>query len=389
MIDSPIYLDHSATTPVDPEVLEAMLPYFTRCFGNPASLYSVGMEARSGVEKSRIAVAAALNASPDEIVFTSGGTEADNAALWGAAAAAAGNGAKRPHLITTPIEHHAVLEPMETLARNGCDIEYLPIGADGLIDPGDLRSRLRKETLLVSVMHANNEIGSIQSISEIGAICREAGVLFHTDAVQSFGKLPIDVKAMHIDLLSVSAHKLYGPKGVGALYIRRGTQLSRFQEGGEQERGRRGGTLNVPGIVGLGRAIQIAMLNIESESCRLAGLRDRFFDQLSSRIDGVHVTGSLSHRMANNIHFCVDGVDGEPLLLSLDMAGICGSAGSACNTGSTEPSHVLTAIGLPRSLARGALRLTLGRHTKWAELEITLVALESAISGLRSLSTRT
>lgn len=384
MTDCPIYLDHSATTPVDPEVLEAMLPFFTSAYGNPAALYSVGMEARSGVESARAAVAAALNATPDEIVFTSGGTESDNSALWGVAMA---NLDRPRHLITTSIEHHAVLEPMETLARNGCDVEILPVEADGRIDPGELRGRLRKETLLVSVMHANNEIGTIQPIAEIGAMCREAGVLFHSDAVQSFGKLPIDVKALNIDLLSVSAHKLYGPKGIGALYMRRGTRLARFQEGGEQERGRRGGTLNVPGIVGLGKAILLATAQMESESCRIAELRDRFFDHLRARISGVHITGSRSHRMANNIHFCVDGVDGEPMLLSLDMAGICGSAGSACTTGSVEPSHVLTAIGLPRTLARGALRLTMGRSTTWAELETTLEALESAITGLRRLST--
>ncbi len=385
MTDSPIYLDYSATTPVDPEVLAEMLPFFTVGFGNPASLYSVGMEARSGVESARAAMASALNAGPDEIVFTSGGTEADNSALWGAAMAAAG----RPrHLITSSIEHHAVLEPIETLARNGCDLDILPVSSEGLVDPAELRKRLRKETILVSIMHANNEIGAIQPIAEIGAICREAGVLFHTDAVQSFGKLPIDVKAMNIDLLSVSAHKLYGPKGVGALYIRRGTRLSRFQEGGEQERGRRGGTLNVPGIVGLGKAIMLASADMESESARLEELRDRFFEQLCARVAGVHIDGPRKQRMSNNIHFCVEGVDGEPMLLSLDMAGICASAGSACTAGSTEPSHVLTAIGLPKSLARGALRLTMGRSTTWADLEITLDALENAITGLRRLSTR-
>jgi len=384
MTDFPIYLDHSATTPVDPEVLEAMNPFFTISFGNPAALYSVGMDAKSGVETARAAVARALNASPDEIVFTSGGTESDNSALWGVAMANVG----RPrHLITTKIEHHAVLEPMETLAQNGCEVDIVPVEPDGRIDPAEIRRRLRKDTLLVSVMHANNEIGTIQPIMEIGGICREAGVLFHTDAVQSFGKLPIDVRACNIDLLSVSAHKLYGPKGIGALYIRRGTRLARFQEGGEQERGRRGGTLNVPGIVGLGKAVMLALDRMDSESCRLEALREKFFGQLCARIDGIHITGSRSHRMANNIHFCVEGVDAEPVLLSLDMAGICGSAGSACTSGSTEPSHVLTAIGLPRSIARGALRLTMGRCTTWGSLEATLDALESAITALRRLST--
>ena len=384
MTDCPIYLDHSATTPVDHEVLEAMLPYFTMDFGNPAALYSIGMNARSGVETARAAVAATLNASPDEIVFTSGGTESDNSALWGAAMSRID---RRPHMISTSIEHHAVLEPLETLSKNRCDVDIVPVETDGRIDLSELCKRLRKETVLVSVMHANNEIGTIQPIAEIGAICRERGVLFHTDAVQSFGKIPIDVRAHNIDLLSVSAHKLYGPKGIGALYVRRGTPLARFQEGGEQERGRRGGTLNVPGIVGFGKAILLASARMESEAFRLTELRDRFFDQLCARIDGVHITGSRVHRMANNIHFCVEGVDGEPLLLSLDMAGICGSAGSACTAGSTEPSHVLTAIGLPKSIARGALRLTMGRSTTWAELEKTLIALESAINGLRRLST--
>lgn len=383
MIEYPIYLDHSATTPVDPAVLEAMLPYLRGSFGNPASLYRVGLDARSGVEKARASVAAALNAAPDEIVFTSGGTESDNTAIWGIAMA---NRERGRHLLTTPIEHHAVLEPMETLKREGWDLELLPVDSEGRVDPAEVAGRLRAQTVLVSVMHANNEIGTIQPIAEIGAICRERGVLFHTDAVQSFGKLPIDVKAMQIDLLSLSAHKLYGPKGVGALYIKRGTPLTKFQEGGEQERGRRGGTLNVPGIVGLGRAAELALETLESEALRLTDLRDRFFTELCRRMTGVHICGSRAHRMPNNLHFCVEGVDGEPLLLSLDMAGICGSGGSACSAGSTEPSHVLTAIGMPREQARGALRLTMGRSTTWESLEATLEALLAAVTSLRNLA---
>ncbi len=379
-----IYLDHSATTPVDPAVLDAMLPFFTSGFGNPASIYSLATDARTGVEGSRKQLAAALNASPDEIVFTSGGTESDNTAIKGVfASCASGVG---PHLITTAIEHHAVLEPFGTLAHTGACVDIAPVGSNGIVDPEDIRKLIKPETVLVSVMHANNEIGSIQPISEIGRMCREAGVLFHTDAVQAFGKLPIDVKAMNIDLLSISSHKLYGPKGVGALYIRRGTKIGRLLEGGEQERGRRGGTLIVPGIVGLGIAASIAMQRMSLESETLKAMRDRFFDELLDRIPDVHITGDRVHRMPNNVHFCVKGIEGEPLLLALDMAGICGSAGSACNTGAVEPSHVLTAIGLPTNVARGAMRLTLGRSTTWDDLSYTLDVMQEAVSGLRALS---
>ena len=384
MSDRPIYLDHSATTPLLPEVLEAMTPFFMHSFGNPASLYSLGMEARAGVEGARKSIAIAMNAAADEIIFTSGGTESDNAAIKGVAWGRNGKG----HLLTTPIEHHAVIEPMHSLADLGFEIEILPVGTDGLVDPADVKRMLRPDTILVSVMHANNEIGSIQPISSIGAICREAGVLFHTDAVQSFGKLAIDVKAMNIDLLSLSAHKLYGPKGTGALYIRRGIQLRRFQEGGEQERGRRGGTLNVPGIVGLGKAVSLSIAGMEAEAARQSDLRDRFLALLMTRISGIHVTGSRVHRMPNNCHICVEGVEGEPLLLSLDMAGICASAGSACSTGSTLASGVLLAIGLPEELAKGAIRCTLGRATTWDMLSHTVDVLEMAVNGLRSLSTR-
>ena len=381
----PVYLDHAATTPVRPEVVEAMLPYFTRSFGNPASLYGVGMEAREGVEEARALVAEALNASPDEIVFTSGGTESDNTALWGVAQA---NKAKGRHFLTTPIEHHAVLEPLETLARNGWELEILPVDFQGWVSPEEVARRIRPDTLLVSVMHGNNEIGTLQPIAAIGALCRERGVFFHTDAVQTFSKVPLDVRAMKIDLLSLSSHKLYGPKGIGALYVRRGTPLARFQEGGEQEKGRRGGTLNVPGIVGLGRATQIAMQELETEAKRLTALRDRFFERLKATIAGVHISGHRSERMPNNIHFCVEGVQGEALLLSLDAAGICASAGSACSSGSTEPSHVLTAIGVPRERARGALRLTLGASTTEEALDYTLETLESIVRDLRGLAQR-
>ena len=381
-MELPVYLDHSATTPVAPEVLEEMLPYFTERFGNASALYSVGMAARDGVENAREIVAAALNASPDEIVFTSGGTEADNMALRGAAEA----NPQRCHLLTTPIEHHAVLEPLERLQHNGYELEILPVNGDGVVDFAATAQMLRSDTLLLSVMHANNEIGTVQDIASLGALCRAHGVLFHTDAVQSFGKLPIDVRKMQIDLLSLSGHKLHAPKGIGALYVRRGTPLARFMEGGAQERGRRGGTLNVPGIVGLGRATALAQEHMAAEAERLAGLRDWFFERLTATIPGVRICGSRTHRMPNNIHFCLEGVQGEPVLLALDAAGICASAGSACSAGSTEPSHVLKAICVPREQARGALRLTMGTSTDQATLEYVLETLARATAELRQLA---
>jgi cysteine desulfurase len=383
VLELPIYLDHAATTPVDPAVLEAMLPYFTEFYGNPATLYSVGMAAREAVEQAREVVAETLNATPEEIVFTSGGTESDNAALRGVAEA---NSSRGRHLLATPIEHHAVLEPLETLARQGYEVEFLPVDGEGRVAPADIARLIRPATLLVSVMHANNEIGTIQPVEEIGAICRERGVRFHTDAVQTFGKLPIDVRAMRIDLLSLSAHKLYGPKGVGALYVRRGTPLARFHAGGEQEKGRRGGTLNVPGIVALGKATELARQRQEDEARRLSALRDRFFDHLLAAQPGVRICGSRTDRLPDNIHFCVEGMEGEPILLALDAAGICAAAGSACTSGSTAPSHVLRAIGIPEALSRGALRLTPGQATTWEAMEYTLETLCNIVGNLRGLA---
>ncbi len=384
-MDTPVYLDHAATTPVDPGVLNAMLPFFTEYYGNPSALHSVGTAARAAVQTSRETIAELLNASPEEIVFTSGGTEADNAAIRGAALA---HRVRGRHLLTSPTEHHAVLEPMEALAREGWEVEMLPVDCAGRVAPEDVAARIRPETVLVSVMHANNEIGTINPIAEIGAVCRSRAVMFHTDAVQTFGKLPIDVRAMKIDLLSISGHKLYGPKGIGVLYVRRGTTLTRYQEGGQQEGGRRAGTLNVPGIVGLGEAARLAYAQAETENARLTSLRDRFIDQIVRQIPGVHITGSRTERLAINVHICVEGVDGESLVLALDAAGICASAGSACSAGSTEPSHVLKAIGLPRPLARGALRLTLGKATTQAALDYTLETLIRVVADLRSLASR-
>ncbi len=379
----PIYLDHAATTPVAPEVLEAMLPYFTERYGNSASLYSLGMQSREAVEDARKIVADALNASKNEIIFTSGGTESDNMALRGVVKS---NSGSRKHLLATPIEHHAVLETLEKLEHEGYELEMIPVDSVGLVDPLEVQKRLRSDTLLVSVMHANNEIGTVQPIREIGSLCRERGVIFHTDAVQAFGKLLIDVKEMNIDLLSVSAHKFYGPKGVGALYLRRGVSLSRFQEGGDQERGRRGGTLNVPGIVGLGRAAEISINEMEQEAARLTCLREYFFNKLTDNITGITVNGSRVHRLPMNVHVCIEGVHGESILLSLDTAGICASAGSACSSGSQDPSHVLKAIGVPRDLARSALRMTMGKTTTIKTIDYVVESLAQSVKELRLMS---
>ena len=380
-MNTPVYLDHAATTPLLPEVLDAMTPYFMEAFGNPSTLYSVGMAAREGVDTAREIVAGALNASEEEIVFTSGGTESDNSAIRGVAELAG-----RGHLITTSIEHHAVLEPMEKLEREGFHLTVLPVDREGLVTAEQVAAAIRSDTLLVSVMHANNEIGTIQPIAEIGALCRERNVIFHTDAVQTFGKVPLDVKAMNIDLLSISGHKLYGPKGIGALYVRRGVRLSRFMEGGQQEKGRRGGTLNAPGIVGLGKATEIALRDMASENVRLTALREVFLSHLTSAAPDLTVNGSRTRRLASNINICIPGIEGESVLLALDAMGICAAAGSACTTGSIKPSHVLTAIGRTSEEARTGLRLTLGRASDGSSVEYASEQLRQIVAGLRALN---
>lgn len=384
-IPLPVYLDHAATTPVLPAVVEAMLPYFTEAYGNPSAVHQVGLSAREGVDSARETLAELLHAAPEEIVFTSGGTESDNMAIFGVARACLSRGR---HLLTTPIEHHAVLEPFETLAREGFEVEYLPVDSEGRVALADVASRLRSDTTLVSVMAANNEVGTLQPIREIGMLCRAHGVRFHTDAVQMFGRLPINVQAMNIDLLSLSAHKFYGPKGIGALYVRRGTPMLRFQEGGAQEKGRRAGTSNVPGIVGMAAAACMAHRDMEAENLRLARLRDDFLERLTGTLSGIHIMGSREQRLPHNLHFCVEGVEGESLLLALDAHGICGSAGSACSSGSTEPSHVMKALQVPRALGRGALRLTMGRATSAEALNYTLTTLAEVVKELRGLSVR-
>lgn len=381
-MSSIVYLDHAATTPVLPEVLNAMTPYLTQSYGNPSALHQAGQTARSAVEYARLCVARTLNADPGEIVFTSGGTESDNAAIFGAALAHP----EKRHLITSPIEHHAVSEPLHTLEKQGYEVEVVPVDRYGRVDAQDLAKRLRSNTLLVSIMYANNEVGTIQPIAEIGAFCRAAGVLFHTDAVQAFGKLPIDVQAQNIDMLSISAHKFYGPKGIGVLYVRQGVTIHRYQQGGEQERGRRAGTLNVPGIVGLGKAATVVCNEMEAETYRLGKLTSRLIQRVQEECDNVYLMGSVEHRVPGNVHFCVRGLEGESLLLALDAKSICASAGAACSAGSVEPSHVLSAMGVDRDLARGALRISLGRATDESSIERAATVLTQSIRDLRALS---
>jgi cysteine desulfurase len=378
----PVYLDHAATTPVAPEVLAEMLPYFGEVYGNPATLYAAGAQAREAVEQARETIAEAIGADPEEICFTSGGTEADNWAIKGMAATAPSH---RRHLLTTPVEHHAVLDPALGLKAQGYEVEFLSVNGEGMVEPEDVAGRIRDDTFLVSVMHANNEVGAIQPVAEIGAVCRARGVPFHTDAVQTFGKLPVNARDMRADLMTLSAHKIYGPKGIGALYIRRGIRISPLLEGGEQERGRRAGTLNVPSIVGFGSAARLALAEREAESRRLTSLRDRLIETVLNGLSGVRLCGPRRERLPNNVHFCLSGVEGEPLLLALDMAGVCASAGSACTTGSTEPSHVLLAMGVPVEEARGALRMTLGRGTTAEAVDYAAQRLIEAVRELRAL----
>lgn len=382
-MELPIYLDHAATTPVLPEVLDEMMPYFTDVFANPATLYASGLQAREAVEEARETIAQAIGADSSEIFFTSGGTESDNWAIKGMALASG----DRRHLLTTPIEHHAVLDSCLALEKQGYEVEFLPVDSEGFVDPEEVAQRIRLDTFLVSVMHANNEVGTIEPIQEIGKICREKNVKFHSDGVQSFGNLPIiDVNLLHVDLLTLSAHKLYGPKGIGALYIRRGTRIARFMDGGEQEKGRRAGTLNVPAIVGFGSAVRRMRIDHEAETRRLTDLRDRLIDGVLAEIPDARLSGPRKDRLPNNAHFCFGGVEGESLLLSLEMSGIYASAGSACTAGSTEPSHVLLAMGVPVEWARGALRITLGRSTTEEAIDYTIERLAEVVRELRKLA---
>jgi len=378
-----IYLDYAATTPTHPEVIKAMLPYFNDVFGNPSGIYSYGQESKQALAEARDMVAALIGADSEEAVFTSGGTEADNFAIKGMAFA---NENKGDHVITSSIEHHAVIETCKFLERKGFRITYLPVDEYGFVDPGDVKKAITNKTILISVMHANNEVGTIEPIAEIGKIAKEGGIYFHTDAVQTVGHLRLDVKELGVDLLSMSAHKLYGPKGIGALYIRKGIELVSFVHGGEQERKLRAGTENVPGIVGFGRAAELAQQGMREEAQRLTYLRDKLIKGILERIDNTHLNGHPLRRLPNNVNVSVDFVEGESMLLNLDLEGICASTGSACSSSSLEPSHVLLAMGLSHEQALTSLRLTLGKWTTQEEIEQVLDVLSRVVANLRGMS---
>jgi cysteine desulfurase len=364
-----VYLDYAATTPTHPDVVKAMLPYFTDAFGNPSSLYSYGQESKTAIEEARAQVAELIGARDEEIIFTSGGTGADNFALKGVALA---NDNKGDHVITSSIEHHAVIETCKFLQRKGFRVTYLPVDGYGLVDPQDLKKAITNKTILISLMHANNEMGTIEPIAEIGKIAKDRGIYLHTDAVQTVGHIPAHVNELGVDLLSISGHKLYAPKGVGALYIRKGTRLIPFMHGGEQERRWRAGTENVPGIVGLGRAARIAQQETSQEAERLSDLRDKLIHGILERIDHTHLNGHPSSRLPNNVNVSIDFVEGESMLLNLDLQGICTSTGSACSSSSLEPSHVLLAMGLSHEQAHSSLRLTLGKWSTEEEIDQVL-----------------
>ncbi len=378
-----VYLDYAATTPTHPEVVTAMLPYMNDTFGNPSSIHSFGQEAKRAVEEVRKTIAAFIGAAADEIVFTSGGTEADNFAIKGVAYA---NEHRGNHIVTSSIEHHAVIQPLKFLEQRGFKVTYLPVDQYGMVDPQDVRKAVSEKTILISVMHANNEIGTIEPIAEIGRIAKERGVYFHTDAVQTVGHIPVDVNELGVDLLAMSAHKLYGPKGVGALYVRKGTKVAPFMHGGEQEQRRRASTENVPGIVGFGKAVDIAQNEMRAEVERLTLLRDQLIEGLLERIDCMQLNGHPRKRLPNNVDVSIQFVEGESMLLRLDMEGIAASTGSACSSSTLAPSHVLLALGLLPEQAHGSLRFTLGRETTKEEIGRVLEVLPPIVAKLRSMS---
>ncbi|MCU0652073.1 MAG: cysteine desulfurase NifS [Candidatus Omnitrophica bacterium] len=378
-----VYLDYAATTPCDPEVIKVMEPYFFEKFGNPSSIHSFGQVAKKAIEDARRATADFLGAKAEEIIFTSGGTESDNSALFGAAHALEKKG---NHIITTVIEHHAVSEPAKFLKKLGFKVTFVKVNKSGLVDPGDIQKAITDKTILVSVMHANNEIGTIQPISEIGKITREAGVYFHSDAVQTVGHIPVKVDELNVDLLSLSAHKFYGPKGVGALYIRKGTRIENFLRGGDQERGRRASTHNTSGIAGLGKAIELCKAKMQEEAKFQARLRDKLIKEIPLRIPDVYLNGDPHKRLPNNVNYSIQYIEGESMLLNLDMLGIAASTGSACTSTSLEPSHVLLAIGLSHEIAHGSLRFSLGRWSKEEDIDYLLEHLPKIVEKLRAMS---
>jgi cysteine desulfurase len=377
-----IYLDHAATTPMRPEVLEAMHPYFLEHFGNPSSLHSYGLNARAAVERAREHVASAIGATPQEIVFTSGGTESDNLALRGVLQSGRNN---KDHIITSAIEHPAILETCKFIEQLGHDVTFVPVDREGRVNPAAVEDAIQKNTRLISIMHANNEIGSIQPIAKIGAIAASLGIYMHTDAVQSVGKIPVNVNELHVDMLSISSHKIYGPKGVGCLYVRKGTKLKPLIFGGGHERGLRSGTENVSGIVGLGEAIRLAIEDF-TDNTRIKNLRDALIDALLRDIPSTQLNGGKEHRLPNNANFSFSYIEGESLLLRLNAKGIAGSTGSACSSKKLEPSHVLLAIGLDPVDAHGSLRLTLGRDTTNADVRYVLEELPGIVEELRKMS---
>lgn len=379
-----IYFDHAATTQVDPQVLEAMLPYYCECFGNPSSIHSFGRETRKAIEESRQIVAEQIGASaPAEIIFTGSGSESDNMALRGVAEA---NRDRGNHIITSAIEHHAIFDTCRYLEKNGFKITYLPVNSAGLVCPDDLVKALTPETILVSIMHANNEIGTIQPIAEIGRILKERNILFHTDAVQTVGTIPVNVQELNVDLLSMAAHKFYGPKGIGALYVRKGVKIHPLIYGGAQERNRRAGTENTPAIVGMAKALQLANARLPETRIRITELRDYLIDSVQQKIDLVRLNGDRQQRLPGNANFSFDFIDGESLLLNLDLKGIAASSGSACTSGSLEPSHVLLALGLSDETARASLRVSLGKSTTRDEVDFFLEVLPEIVAKLRAMS---
>ncbi len=377
-----IYLDNAATTAVHPQVIEKMLPYFTDCYGNASSVHFVGRDARKALEDSRRRVAAVLNCKPQEVYFTSGGTESDNWALKGAAFA---NRKKGNHIITSAIEHHAILHTCEWLEKQGFEITYVPVDEFGVVNPADVEKAIKDETILVSIMAANNEIGTLQPIKEIAEICHAHQVLFHTDAVQAMGAVKVDVQEIGCDMLSLSAHKFHGPKGVGVLYVKQGTRIENLLHGGAQERSRRATTENVAGIVGLAEALELATADIEGKAAYLTNLRDQLIDGLTA-LPYVRLNGHRTQRLPGNVNISVRFIEGEALLLRLDMAGIAGSSGSACTSGSLDPSHVLLAIGLPHEIAHGSLRLSLTETNTQEDVDYVLETLPGIISSLRDMS---
>ena len=378
-----VYLDNAATTKTHPEVVEAMLPYFTEKYGNPSAIYDFASQSKSGVTTAREQIASLIGARTEDIYFTAGGSEADN---WALKAAVEAYGNKGKHVITTAIEHHAILHTADYLEKHGCEVTYIPVDEYGMIRLSDLEAAIRPDTILISVMFANNEIGTVQPIKEIGAIAKKHGILFHTDAVQAYGHVPINVDEMNIDMLSASGHKFNGPKGIGFLYIRKGVKIRSFVHGGAQERKRRAGTENVPGIVGMGKAAQLAKDSMDERMKYEIGLRDYLIDEVMQKIPFTRLNGHRYDRLPNNVNFSFQFIEGESLLIMLDMAGICASSGSACTSGSLDPSHVLLAIGLPHEIAHGSLRLTLSEETTKEDIDYVVENLVQIVERLRSMS---